>query len=156
MPCMLSMTHFLRVLIKSGERQKQNKMVSKKIKYWGQPDFSTFCSIYPVIKLCALFDTKFLGRQSRYLARWTSTCILLTAITAHSKSEVVRFKFYYFYKSSYLLSLDFYDSNSMTCSSEFSDPTLEPDFVGRSLQHAITWKNISKSRQIVTLTSGKI
>ena len=44
----------------------------------------------------------------------------------------------------------------MTCSSEFSDPTLEPDFVGRSLQHAITWKNITKSRQIVTLTSGKI
>lgn len=49
----------------------------------------------------------------------------------------------------------FYDNNLMTCSSEFSDPTLESDFVGRSLQHAITWKNISKSRQIVTLTSGK-
>ena len=44
----------------------------------------------------------------------------------------------------------------MTCSSEFSDPTLAPDFVGRSLQHAITWKNITKSRQIVTLASGKI
>ena len=48
---------------------------------------------------------------------------------------------------------DFYDNNSMTCSSEFSN--VESNFVGRSLQHAITWRNITKSRQIVTLTSGE-
>ena len=53
---MLSMTHFLLALIKSYEMQKQKKMVSKKIKYWGQPDFSTLCSIYPVIKDQIMFS----------------------------------------------------------------------------------------------------
>ena len=49
---------------------------------------------------------------------------------------------------------DFYDMNSMTCTSDLFDPSVESDFMGRNLQHNVGWKNLSSENQIVRLTSG--
>merc|ERR1712096_217159 len=48
----------------------------------------------------------------------------------------------------------FYDMHSMTCTSQLFDPSMESDFVGRSLQHVIGWKNLTKDKGVVRLTSG--
>ena len=52
-------------------------------------------------------------------------------------------------------STDFYDMNSMTCTSDLFDPSVESDFMGRNLQHNVGWKNLSSENQIVRLTSGE-
>ena len=49
---------------------------------------------------------------------------------------------------------DFYDKNSMTCTSQLFDPSIESDFVERNLQHIIAWQNLSIEKQVVRLTSG--
>ena len=50
--------------------------------------------------------------------------------------------------------LDFYNQNSMTCTSQLFDPSLESDFVERNLQHHIAWRNLSSEKGVVRLTSG--
>ena len=45
--------------------------------------------------------------------------------------------------------------NSMTCTSDLFDPSVESDFMGRNLQHNVGWKNLSSENQIVRLTSGE-
>ena len=52
-------------------------------------------------------------------------------------------------------STDFYDMNSMTCTSQLFDPSVESDLMERNLQHNVGWKNLSKESQIVRLTSGQ-
>ena len=52
-------------------------------------------------------------------------------------------------------STDFYDMNSMTCSSQLFDPSVESDLMERNLQHNVGWKNLSSESQIVRLTSGE-
>ena len=49
---------------------------------------------------------------------------------------------------------DFYDKNSMTCSSTYFDPAAETDFLARNLQHTIKFRRLSKRRRIVRITSG--
>ena len=49
---------------------------------------------------------------------------------------------------------DFYNINSMTCSSELFDPSQETDIVVRNLQHHIGWRNLSQEKMVVRLTSG--
>ena len=53
-------------------------------------------------------------------------------------------------------SLDFYNQNSMTCTSQLFDPSVESDFVERNLQHIVGWKNLSSENTVVRLTSGWI
>ena len=52
-------------------------------------------------------------------------------------------------------STDFYDMNSMTCSSQLFDPSVESDLMERNLQHNVGWRNLSRENQIVRLTSGE-
>ena len=49
---------------------------------------------------------------------------------------------------------DFYDKNSMTCTSQLFDPSVESDFVERNLQHHVAWRNLSSEKGVVRLTSG--
>ena len=51
--------------------------------------------------------------------------------------------------------LDFYDKNSMTCSSKFFDPSAESDFLERNLQHIVKFQKLSSSKKVVRLTSGE-
>lgn len=48
----------------------------------------------------------------------------------------------------------FYNQNSMTCTSQLFDPSVESDFVERNLQHHIAWRNLSSEKGVVRLTSG--
>jgi len=48
----------------------------------------------------------------------------------------------------------FYDKNSMTCTSQLFDPSVESDFVERNLQHHVAWRNLSSEKGVVRLTSG--
>jgi len=48
----------------------------------------------------------------------------------------------------------FYDINSMTCSSELFDPSVESDYRERSLQHRVGWANLTSEKGVVRLTSG--
>jgi len=48
----------------------------------------------------------------------------------------------------------FYDMNSITCSSQLIDPSIESDFVERNLQHIVGWRNLSEEKTVVRLTSG--
>ena len=41
---------------------------------------------------------------------------------------------------------DFYDINSMTCSSELFDPSVESDYRERSLQHRVGWANLTTEK----------
>jgi len=50
--------------------------------------------------------------------------------------------------------LDFYDKNSMTCTSTYFDPADETDFLERNLQYQINFRKLSMRRKIVRLTSG--
>ena len=52
--------------------------------------------------------------------------------------------------------LDFYNQNSMTCTSQLFDPSVESDFVERNLQHIVGWQNLSSENTVVRLTSGWI
>lgn len=52
--------------------------------------------------------------------------------------------------------LDFYDMNSITCSSQLFDPSIESDFVERNLQHIVGWRNLSEEKTVVRLTSGEL
>ena len=45
--------------------------------------------------------------------------------------------------------------NSMTCTSQLFDPSVESDLMERNLQHNVGWKNLSRENQIVRLTSGE-
>ena len=44
--------------------------------------------------------------------------------------------------------------NSMTCSSQLFDPSVESDFMERNLQHNVGWRNLSDEKKVVRLTSG--
>jgi len=48
----------------------------------------------------------------------------------------------------------FYDKNSVTCTSEFFDPSLESSRVERKLQHTVKFRNLSAEKSEVRLTSG--
>ncbi|XP_023322969.1 gamma-aminobutyric acid receptor subunit gamma-2 [Eurytemora carolleeae] len=48
----------------------------------------------------------------------------------------------------------FYDKNSVTCTSEYFDPTRESDFLERNLQHSVEFRNLSAEKSEVRLTSG--
>jgi len=49
----------------------------------------------------------------------------------------------------------FYNKNSMTCSSQYFDPSAESDFLERNLQHHIKFRNLTNKKQVVRLTSGE-
>lgn len=49
----------------------------------------------------------------------------------------------------------FYNKNSMTCSSEYFDPSAESDFLERNLQHHVKFQNLSEKKKVVRLTSGE-
>lgn len=48
----------------------------------------------------------------------------------------------------------FYDKNSVTCTSEFFDPSRESDLLERNLQHSVKFRNLSEEKSEVRLTSG--
>jgi len=49
----------------------------------------------------------------------------------------------------------FYNKNSMTCSSEYFDPSAESDFLERNLQHHTKFHMLSPKKKVVRLTSGE-
>lgn len=44
--------------------------------------------------------------------------------------------------------------NSMTCTSQLFDPSVESDFMERNLQHNVAWRNLTDEKKVVRLTSG--
>jgi len=49
----------------------------------------------------------------------------------------------------------FYNKNSMMCTSELFDPSSESDFKERSIQHHVTFRNLSEGKGTVRLNSGE-